>query len=198
MSDHDTICALATAVGGAIAVIRLSGSEAIQVAERVWQGERRLAEAPARQLLLGRLLGSEGEGIDPQCLAVRMPGPNSYTGEDVVELQCHGGALVARLALQALLRQGARHAEPGEFTRRAFLHGKIDLTQAEAVGDLIGANSQLVVKLADRYRASARPTHHAVDEQPPPSSPKSNRISIFRGRPTQPPSALASTCRTWP
>ena len=166
MSDYDTICALATAVGGAVAVIRLSGPEAVLVAERVWQGERRLADGPARQLLLGKLRGSEGEGIDPQCLAVRMPGPNSYTGEDVVELQCHGGALVARLALQALLRQGARHAEPGEFTRRAFLNGKLDLTQAEAVADLITAGSQAAVKLADRQlRGLLGQRIRAVDQQ---------------------------------
>lgn len=196
MSDHDTICALATAVGGAIAVIRLSGSEAIQVAERVWQGERRLAEAPARQLLLGRLLGSEGEGIDPQCLAVRMPGPNSYTGEDVVELQCHGGALVARLALQALLRQGARHAEPGEFTRRAFLHGKIDLTQAEAVADLIAANSQAAVKLADRQlRGLLGQRISAVDEQLTAILAEIESHLDFPEEDLdwQPPSALAST-----
>ena len=149
MSEVDTICALATAVGGAVAVIRLSGPAAVPAAERVWRGERRLADSPARQLLLGRLHGPTGEGIDPQCLAVRMPGPHSYTGEDVVELHCHGGAMCVRLALQALLGQGTRHAEPGEFTRRAFLNGKLDLTQAEAVADLIAAGSQAALRLAE-------------------------------------------------
>lgn len=150
MSSNVTICALATAVGGAIAVIRLSGPESIAIADRVWRGQATLTVSPARQLMLGKLLAADGSCLDPQCLAVKMPAPNSYTGEDVVELQCHGGALSARLALQAVLSQGAKHAEPGEFTKRAFLNGKVDLTQAEAVADLIAAASQAAVKLAGR------------------------------------------------
>jgi tRNA modification GTPase len=88
-------------------------------------------------------------------MAVYLPGPRSYTGEDVVELHCHGGTLGARLVLLELLRQGCRHAEPGEFTRRAFLNGRLDLTQAEAVADLIAAHSEAAVHLANRQLEGA-------------------------------------------
>ena len=106
---------------------------------------RALASAPARTLVLGSV-----PGVDGEVLAVRMPGPGSFTGEDVVELQCHGGTLVARRILGCLLEAGCRHAEPGEFTKRAFLNGRIDLTQAEAVADLVGAHSESALRLANR------------------------------------------------
>ncbi|OGV63770.1 MAG: tRNA uridine-5-carboxymethylaminomethyl(34) synthesis GTPase MnmE [Lentisphaerae bacterium RIFOXYB12_FULL_65_16] len=145
----DTIAAIATAVGGAVAVVRISGPCAAEIAGGVWQGREPLRQAPFRVLRLGRIVAAEGE-VDERALAVFMPAPHSYTGEDMVELQCHGGALSARLVLLALLRGGARHAEPGEFTRRAFLNGKMDLTQAEAVADLIQAHSEAALRLANR------------------------------------------------
>lgn len=151
----DTICAIATAIGGAVSIIRLSGPAAVAVAGRVWHGRGPLSELPSRQLSLGSLRRSDGGSIDPQCLAVVMPGPHSYSGEDVVELHCHGGALCTRLALEELLRQGARHAEPGEFTRRAFINGRLDLTQAEAVADLISAGSDSALRLAGQQLAGA-------------------------------------------
>ncbi|NMA45583.1 MAG: tRNA uridine-5-carboxymethylaminomethyl(34) synthesis GTPase MnmE [Lentisphaerae bacterium] len=151
----DTICAIATAVGGAVSIIRLSGPDAVAVAGRVWHGRVALSALPARQLTLGSLRRTDGGVIDPQCLAVVMPGPHSYTGEDVVELHCHGGALCTRLALEELLRQGARHADPGEFTRRAFINGRLDLTQAEAVADIISAGSESALRLAGRQLAGA-------------------------------------------
>ncbi|MDD4539030.1 MAG: tRNA uridine-5-carboxymethylaminomethyl(34) synthesis GTPase MnmE [Lentisphaeria bacterium] len=151
----DTICAIATAIGGAVSIIRLSGPAAIAIAGRVWHGRTALAALPARQLTLGRLCRPAGGVIDPQCLAVVMPGPHSYTGEDVVELHCHGGALCTRLALEELLRQGARHADPGEFTRRAFVNGRLDLTQAEAVADIISAGSESALRLAGRQLEGA-------------------------------------------
>lgn len=144
-----TICAISTAVGGAISVLRVSGEEAFDVAEKCWQGELPLKKLPARKLVLGRLAGKDGE-IDGGCLAVRFMSPNSYTGEDVVEFHCHGGPLCARLALDALLAAGAEMAEPGEFTRRAFLNGKMDLTQAEAVQEIISAGSESAINLASR------------------------------------------------
>lgn len=151
----DTICAIATAIGGAVSIIRLSGPAAIAVAGRVWRGRAALPALPARQLTLGSLRRPDGGVIDPQCLAVVMPGPHSYTGEDVVELHCHGGALCTRLALEELLRQGARHADPGEFTRRAFVNGRLDLTQAEAVADIISAGSESALRLAGRQLEGA-------------------------------------------
>lgn len=148
--SEDTICAPATAVGGAVAVLRLSGPEALSVAKELWQGRQTLDVLPPRVLALGQLRQKSGTVIDHQCLAVHMPGPHSYTGEDVVELHCHGGALCAQLALRALLEAGCRMAEPGEFSKRAFLNGKMDLTQAEAVADLIQAGSEAALQLANR------------------------------------------------
>ncbi|MBR6058736.1 MAG: tRNA uridine-5-carboxymethylaminomethyl(34) synthesis GTPase MnmE [Victivallales bacterium] len=151
MMADDTICAISTALGGAVSIVRVSGPDAEKNCGRLWHGRTSLGEIRARELALGRLSAVDGELIDPQCLAVRMPGPHSYTGEDVVELQCHGGALCARLALEALLKVGCHLAEPGEFTKRAFLNGRMDLTQAEAVADLIGAGSEAALRLAGRH-----------------------------------------------
>lgn len=148
-SETDTIAAFATALGGALAVIRVSGPEAVAAGQRVWQGAAPLASPPCRTLRLG-VARNAGGVLDGEVLAVYMPGPRSFTGEDVVELHCHGGALGARLVLLALLEAGCRHAEPGEFTKRAFLNGRLDLTQAEAVADLIGAQSESALHLANR------------------------------------------------
>ena len=146
---EETIAALATAVGGALAVIRISGGQAAAVADRAWSGSVPLRNPPFRQVRLGRVLDAEGNVVD-QTLAFHLPGPRSYTGEDMVEIHCHGGPLGARLVLLRVLACGARHAEPGEFTRRAFVNGKIDLTQAEAVSDLIQAHSEMALHLANR------------------------------------------------
>ncbi|MBQ7177010.1 MAG: tRNA uridine-5-carboxymethylaminomethyl(34) synthesis GTPase MnmE [Victivallales bacterium] len=145
----DTICAMATAAGGALAVIRVSGSEAFSLSAKCWTGSQSLPELPERRLCLGQFVDENGV-IDPSCIAVRMPGPHSYTGEDVVEFHCHGGAICARAVLRQLLKCGIRHAEPGEFSRRAFLNGKMDLTQAEAVAEMISAGSEAALKLAGR------------------------------------------------
>jgi tRNA modification GTPase len=145
----DTVAAIATGVGGAIAVIRLSGPAATTVADGVWRAATALSAAPPRTLVLGRV-EADGAVIDGQCLAVRMPAPHSYTGEDVVEFQCHGGPLVARSLLAALLAHGARHAEPGEFSKRAFINGRLGLTQAEAVLDVIQAHSAMALHTANR------------------------------------------------
>lgn len=145
----DTIGAIATGVGGGIAILRLSGPQALAIGNRVWKGRAPLSADSARLLCRGQVRDANGEPTDDS-LAVVMPGPRSYTGEDVVELHCHGGQLVAHTVLAALLREGARHAEPGEFTKRAFLNGKIDLTQAEAVLDLIEAHSDMALHAANR------------------------------------------------
>lgn len=145
----DTIAAIATALGGPVAVLRVSGPEAQAIADAVWAGAHRLGEMPARELHLGIITGPEQGTVD-HCLAVRFPAPRSYTGEDMVEFHCHGGALNARAVLMRILNCGARHADPGEFTKRAFLNGKMDLTQAEAVADIIDAHSKMALHLANR------------------------------------------------
>ena len=149
MNTVDTIAAPASAVGGAVTVIRISGPEALQVLKKVWQGKSDPGkEANFRKMLLGKISG------DP-ALAVFMPGPRSYTGDDVAEIHCHGGAAAAANSLNAILDSGARSAEPGEFTFRAFVNGKLDLTQAEAVSDLISAGSTAAFNLAEKQLAGS-------------------------------------------
>ncbi len=134
----DPIAALATAPGrAALAVIRVSGTGAFQIANRVIQGVR---PQPARRATLAIFQDTDGHPID-QGVYTAFPGPHSYTGEDLVELSCHGGLLIPSHVLTALHAAGARPAAPGEFTRRAVLNGKLDLVQAEAVGDLIDATA---------------------------------------------------------
>ena len=125
----------------AIGIIRMSGDGCIVVAEKVFtpQGAP-LSQVPNRKLVMGTLHDSQGRVID-QCMAVVSRGPHSYTGEDTVEFHCHGSPAVLAAGLDSLFRAGARPAQRGEFTKRAFLNGKLDLTQAEAVIDLIEADT---------------------------------------------------------
>ena len=135
----DTIAAISTALGEAgIGIIRISGNEAINIADQVFRGKgkKQLTELPGFTVRYGKIVDSEGTTID-EALALVMRAPNSYTGEDVVEFQCHGGVVVMQKILDLLLSLGARLAEPGEFTKRAFLNGRMDLSQAEAVIDII-------------------------------------------------------------
>jgi tRNA modification GTPase len=144
----DTIAAISTAFGeGAIAVLRLSGPRAIEIAHTIFRGKTTLRDAPAREAQFGSL--HDGETKLDEVLATVFRAPASYTGEDLVEIGCHGGILVTRRILESLLRHGARAAEPGEFTQRAFLNGKMDLTQAEAVMDLISAQTDLALRAAN-------------------------------------------------
>jgi tRNA modification GTPase len=137
----DTIAALATPPGaGALAVVRLSGSGALAVAGKVFAGERELSTLGGFQAAHGWIRDADGP-VD-EVVAWVYRAPRSYTGEDMVEISCHGGAVPARRVLEALWREGARPGDPGEFTRRAFLNGRIDLTQAEAVADLIAARGR--------------------------------------------------------
>jgi len=149
MNTEDTICAICTGVGGAISIIRIAGPDALKVGQKVWQGESELDLKNSRKMLLGKILLQDGN-IGDSALAVYMPGPNSYTGGDVVELHCHGGVLATKQTLDTTLQAGARAAEAGEFTFRAFVNGKMDLTQAEAVCDLITAHSDMALHLAER------------------------------------------------
>ena len=144
---NDTIAAVSTPFGeGAIALLRMSGPQAIAIADAVFRGGKRAAELPPRFQQFGRIM-DEAETIDDVLLSIHQ-GPASYTGEDVVEIACHGGMLVTRRVLELLLAKGARPAEPGEFTQRAYLNGKMDLTQAEAVMDLISAQTDLARRAA--------------------------------------------------
>ena len=150
----ETIAAVATPFGeGAIAMLRLSGSNALEIAKQVCRlpgGE--LTNLPPRRLRRAQLLSTDGSVLDDVLVSVHRA-PASYTGEDLVEITCHGGILVTRRALDALLSAGARAAEPGEFTQRAFLNGKMDLTQAEAVMDLISAQTDLALRAASEQLA---------------------------------------------
>lgn len=142
--SQDIIAAIATPAGpGAIGILRLSGPGAAKLAARCFRplGKKALVEHPVRTLVYGDLLDREGQAID-RCLCTYSLAPESYTGEDTAEFHCHGSPMVLSLGLEALFAQGARQAGPGEFTRRAFLNGKLDLAQAEAVGDLLEARSR--------------------------------------------------------
>jgi tRNA modification GTPase len=139
----DTIAAIATgAVLSAIGIVRISGPDTLSVLDKVFQplGGAPMSQREDRKLVLGHLTAPEGQLLDV-CLATISRGPNSYTGEDTAELQCHGSPVVLRKALDALFASGARQAQAGEFTKRAFLNGRLDLTQAEAVVDLIDAQT---------------------------------------------------------
>ena len=143
-AQTDTIAALSTPPGaGAIGILRLSGPQAVEIAERCFKplGRKTLREHGPRRLVYGDLLDSGGQAID-RVLCTYSLGPSSYTGEDTAELHCHGSPTVLTLGLEALFAAGARQAQAGEFTRRAFLNGRLDLTQAEAVGDLLEAQSR--------------------------------------------------------
>lgn len=163
-STPDTIAAIAGGFGGAVSIVRVSGPEAIAVADRVWKGQVCLADANVRTMLTGNVLDSTDSVID-RCLAVVFAAPHSYTGEDVVELHTHGGRMAPREVLRAVLEAGARPAEPGEFSKRAFVNGKMDLTQAEAVCDLIEAHSIMALHLANRQLNGAlrRQVDHLYD-----------------------------------
>src|SRR5216110_1008858 len=144
---RETIAAISTAAGeAAIALIRISGEDAIEVADKVFRGKQRPSDLASQTQHLGEIV-ENGAIIDQVMLAVHRA-PASYTGEDLIEISCHGGALVTAKVLEQCLRAGARGARPGEFTERAYLNGKIDLTQAEAVIDLIRARTDLALRSA--------------------------------------------------
>jgi tRNA modification GTPase len=143
----DTIAAISSPFGeGAVALLRLSGPDAIPFAAALFRAKRSLAEVPPRYAEFGAIW--DGDRKLDEVLVTKFCGPASYTGEDVVEIACHGGILVTRRILELLLLSGCRAAEPGEFTQRAFLNGKMDLTQAEAVMDLISAQTDLALRAA--------------------------------------------------
>jgi len=150
MLDQSTICAISTPPGiGGIAIIRLSGKEAIAIAEKIFEspgGDKKLTSQRANTLHFG-VIKSGGDLIDEVVVSL-FKSPHSFTGEDIVEISCHGSVYIQQVILQLLILNGARLARPGEFTQRAFLNGKMDLSQAEAVADLIASGNAAAHKLA--------------------------------------------------
>lgn len=149
MIKQDTICAIATAQGGAIGTIRVSGPQSINITSRIFiplQGKP-LSERKAYTLTFGKILSQQGEVIDEVLVSV-FRAPHSYTGEDSTEIMCHGSSYILQQVMQLLIQSGCRSALPGEYTQRAFLNGKMDLSQAEAVADLIASSSAATHRLA--------------------------------------------------
>ncbi|MEO8207193.1 MAG: hypothetical protein ABI615_13510 [Chthoniobacterales bacterium] len=143
----DTIAAISTPPGeGAIALLRITGPDALAIGDKIFSASKPLSQLKARTLYFGKIL--DGADAVDEGLVCIFHEPASYTGETMMEISCHGGILVTQRVLEIALRAGARHAEAGEFTQRAFLNGKMDLTQAEAVMDLIHARSALAMKAA--------------------------------------------------
>ena len=139
---EDTIAAVATAYGeGGIGIIRISGEKALSILEEVFEFAGETSQIVNRRMTYGRIVDRENEQIIDEVLAIYMKGPKTYTAEDVVEINCHGSMVSLRKTLALVLRKGARLAEPGEFTKRAFLNGRLDLSQAEAVIDIIKAKT---------------------------------------------------------
>ena len=150
MYSSDTIAAIATAVGeGGIGIVRISGQEAINIADQVFDSikDKKLADVDTYTAHYGHIVDSEGQVID-EVITLVMREPKTYTTEDIVEINCHGGTVVLRKILDLVLDQGARLAEPGEFTKRSFLNGRIDLAQAEAVADLIQSKTEASMQVA--------------------------------------------------
>ena len=151
MKNEDTICAIATAPGGAIGLIRVSGPDAITITDRIFTpagpGSVPLAERKPYTLTFGHIKNAEGEIIDEVLVSI-FHAPHSYTGEDSTEISCHGSPYILQQVMQLLIENGCRAAGPGEYTQRAFLNGKMDLSQAEAVADLIASTSAATHRLA--------------------------------------------------
>lgn len=148
IDSNDTICAISTPAGvGGIAIARISGPRAITITDRIWKGKP-LAKAASHTAHLGTIADPDSGEIIDQGVATVFRAPGTFTGEDVVELSVHGSKYIQRELIALLLRQGCRLAEPGEFTRRAYTSGRMDLTEAEAVADLIAASSRAAHRIA--------------------------------------------------
>lgn len=162
MYKNDTIAAISTPQGiGGVGIIRISGEDAFNIAEKIFRGKKDFSSIKTHTINYGKLIDPENGEIIDEILLTKMKKPNTFTREDIVELNCHGGLAVLRKVLQLVFKEGARPAEPGEFTQRAFLNGRIDLSQAEAVIDLINSKTdessraaitQLEGKLSSKIR----------------------------------------------
>ena len=149
MLQQDTIAALVTAVGeSSVGIIRISGPEAVKIADKIYQGKSDLLSADTHTIHYGYVYDWRNDKKIDEALFMMMRGPRSFTGEDVVEVQCHGGMVVLKQVLQLILLSGARLAEQGEYSKRAFLNGRLDLAQAESIMDIVQAKTDKGVDLA--------------------------------------------------
>src|SRR5699024_2161291 len=147
-TEYDTIAAISTPPGeGAISIVRLSGDDALPIIMKMFKGKD-LTKVPTHTINYGHIIDPKNGEIVDEVMVTVMRAPKTYTREDIVEINCHGGIVPTNKMLQLLLTNGARMANPGEFTERAFLHGRIDLTQAESVLDIIKAKTDRSAKLA--------------------------------------------------
>lgn len=145
----DTIAAISTPLGeGGIAIVRVSGNQSIQIVDKLFKGKQRLSTVDSHTIHYGHLVDPQSGQIIEEVMVTVLKAPKTYTREDVVEVNCHGGMLSVRKVLDLILAEGARLAEPGEFTKRAFLNGRIDLSQAEAVMDVIRAKTDKAMQVA--------------------------------------------------
>ncbi len=145
ISGEETIAAISTGMtSSGIGIVRISGQEAFAVADRIYKGNKKISETETHRILYGHIVDTE-ETVD-EVLVMVMRAPHTFTGEDTVEINCHGGTFVVRRVLETVLKNGARAAEPGEFTKRAFLNGKLDLSQAEAVIDVINSENEYALQ----------------------------------------------------
>lgn len=158
IKQQDTICAIATAPGGAIGIIRVSGEDSISIADRLFQPSRidakPLSERKSHTVAFGRVVDSDGYTVDEVLVTVFCK-PHSYTGENSVEISCHASSYILQRVMSLLVEYGCRMANPGEYTQRAFLNGKMDLSQAEAVADLIASHSAAAHHMAMRQMRGA-------------------------------------------
>ena len=146
-SEQTAIAAISTAMStSGIGIVRMTGEGSVEIADRIYRGKKnkKLSDQPSHTIHYGYIC--DGDEVIDEVLVMLMRGPHTYTGEDTVEINCHGGVYVVKKVLETVIKYGARPAEPGEFTKRAFLNGKMDLSQAEAVGDLITAQNEYALK----------------------------------------------------
>ena len=151
MKEFDTICAISTAIGeGGIAIIRVSGDKALNIVSKIFKPKngKSILDMKTYTMRYGHIIDMSTEDLIDEVIISYMKGPRSFTAEDTVEINCHGGVTSTNKVLETVIKAGARLAEPGEFTKRAFLNGRIDLSQAEAVMDLITAKTELAMKSA--------------------------------------------------
>lgn len=150
MINQDTICAIATAQGGAIGTIRVSGPEAIEITDRIFVASsgKKLADRSPYTIAFGQVLSADKKEVIDEVLVAVFHAPHSYTGENSTEIMCHGSSYILQQVMQLLIKNGCRSALPGEYTQRAFLNGKMDLSQAEAVADLIASSNASTHRLA--------------------------------------------------
>lgn len=147
--DLDTITSISTPMGeGAIAIVRLSGPDALNIANRIYKGKKQITEVASHTINYGHIIDPETDEVVEEVMVAVMKAPKTFTREDIVEINCHGGLVTVNRVLELTLSNGARMAEPGEFTKRAFLHGRIDLSQAEAVMDFIRSKTERASKVA--------------------------------------------------